>query len=139
TDLLKRCFSSRESILHVGGRSITSLADRHGTPLFVYDRSVLNQKLDLLRTLLPKFDIYYSVKANPNLAILRHFVLRGCGLEIASAGEFIQALAAGCPSEHIFFAGPGKTDSELDLTISGNVGEIHVESRREAMRIASLC
>src|SRR5438045_3850002 len=106
TNLLNRWFSSKESMLHVGGRSVASLANRQVTPLFVYHRGVLNHKVDLLRTLLPKFELYYSVKANPNLAILRHFVLRGCGLEIASAGEFMQALAAGCRPESIIMAGP---------------------------------
>src|SRR6267142_5767454 len=114
--LITRCFGSQGSVLNVGGRSITELADRYGTPLFVYDRTAIDQKLAALRTLMPQFEVYYSVKANPNLAILRHFVLRDCGLEVASGGEFMQALAAGCPAERIFFAGPGKTDSEFDLT-----------------------
>jgi diaminopimelate decarboxylase len=138
TNLLTRCFNSQESVLHVGGRSITSLAERYGTPLFVYDRSVLDQKLNALRAALPQFEIYYSVKANPNLAILRHFVLRGCGLEVASGGEFLQALAAGCRPESILMAGPAKTDFDLQLVISNNIGEIHIESEREAGRIAAI-
>jgi diaminopimelate decarboxylase len=138
-NLAARCFKSHGPVLHVGGASVAELANRYGTPLFLYDRSALDRKLDALAAVFPQFEIFYSVKANPTLAILRHFVLRGCGLEIASAGEFMQALAAGCPAERIFFAGPGKTDSEFDLTISGNIGEIHIESPREAGRIASFC
>lgn len=139
SDLAARCFESREAALHIGGVSVTSLAGRHGTPLFVYDRGALDRSLDALQSALPEFEIYYSVKANPNLAIVRHFVLRGCGLEIASAGELAQALAAGCAAERIFFAGPGKTDSELELALANNLGEIHVESPREAARIAAIC
>ena len=138
-NLITRCFGSQGSVLNIGGRSITALADRYGTPLFVYDRGAIDQKLAALRTLLPQLEIYYSVKANPNLAILRHFVLRGCGLEVASGGEFMQALAGGCKPESIFLAGPGKTDSDLELALSGNVGEIHIESPREAARIAAIC
>ncbi|HYR88034.1 MAG TPA: type III PLP-dependent enzyme [Terriglobia bacterium] len=138
-NLAARCFNSYGPVLHVGGASVAELANRYGTPLFLYDRNALDRRLDALEAAFPHFEIFYSVKANPTLAFLRHFVLRGCGLEIASAGEFIQALAAGCPPERIFFAGPGKTDGELDLTVSGNVGEIHVESPREAERIASFC
>ena len=137
-NLLTQCFISQGSVLHVGGRSITSLAARYGTPLFVYDRSVLDQKIDLLRRSLPQFDIYYSVKANPNLAILRHFVLRGCGLEVASAGEFLQALAAGCRPDAILMAGPGKSDTDLQLVLAGKIGEIHIESIHEAARIAAI-
>jgi diaminopimelate decarboxylase len=132
-------FDSTHSELHISGRPITAIADRYGTPLFVYDRAALDQKLDLLRTLLPQFDIYYSVKANPNLAILRHFVLQGCGMEVASAGEFMQAAAAGCRPESIVMAGPGKTDKDLELALAANIGRIHVESLREAARIARIC
>src|SRR2546426_1237640 len=138
-NLITRCFGSQGSVLNIGGRSITALADRYGTPLFVYNRGAIDRKLAALRTLLPQFEVYYSVKANPNLAILRHFVLRGCGLEIASGGEFIQALAAGCRPESIFMAGPGKTNSDLELALIGNVGEIHIESQSEAARLAVVC
>src|SRR2546428_2354539 len=119
---------SRDGVLHIGGISIRCLADRHGTPLFVYDRSIVDRHLQALRRLLPQFEIYYSVKANPNLAILRHFLLAGCGLEVASAGELTQALAAGCSAENVFFAGPGKTDAELKYALDSGIGEIHVES-----------
>ena len=139
SNLAARCFKSHGPVLHVGGASVAELSNRYGTPLFLYDRNALDRRLDALAAALPHFEVFYSVKANPTLAILRHFVLRGCGLEIASAGEFMQALAAGCPADRIFFAGPGKTDSEFDVTISGNVGEIHIESPREAARIASFC
>jgi diaminopimelate decarboxylase len=139
TNLVARCFGCRDPELHIGGISISSLADRYGTPLFVYDRSALDQKLQTLRRLLPQFEVYYSVKANPNLAILRHFILRGCGLGIGSSGEFIQALAAGCPPELILMTGLGKTDGDLELALGGNVGEIHIESPGEAARIAAIC
>src|SRR5207249_5369519 len=67
------------------------------------------------------------------------FVLAGCGLEIASAGELTQALAAGCLADKIFFAGPAKTDAELERALTSSIGEIHIESPREAARIAAIC
>src|SRR6267143_4959871 len=134
SNLAARCFKSHGPILHVGGASVAELSNRYGTPLFLYDRNALDRRLDALAAALPHFEIFYSVKANPTLAILRHFVLRGCGLEIASAGEFMQALAAGCHPESIFMAGPGKTNSDLELALSGNIGEIHIESAGEAAR-----
>jgi diaminopimelate decarboxylase len=138
--LIMRNFNQRLSELEIGGMTITALAERYGTPLFVYDRSVLHRKLDTLRSALPpEFEIYYSVKANPNVAIISHFLSRGCGLEIASAGEFHRARYAGCSADRIFFAGPGKTDSELEFTLGQGIGEIHIESRNEANRIAAIC
>src|SRR5213593_4980152 len=92
--LIARWFASSSPELNVGHVAISKLAHEYGTPLFVYDSSVLDRQFDLLRAALPaEFDIYYSVKANPNLALLSHFLGKGCGLEIASAGEFVQALA----------------------------------------------
>jgi diaminopimelate decarboxylase len=138
-ELAVRCFQSPGTVLHIGGAPVSALASQYGTPLFVYDRDALDRTLDGLATALPHFEIFYSVKANPNLSIVRHFVERGCGLEIASAGELTLALAAGCSPERIFFAGPGKTDRELELAIGNRVGEIHIESANEAARIASIC
>jgi len=138
--LVERFFESRSGELYIGGMPVASLARRHGTPLFIYDRGVMNNKLNALRdALTPEIDVFYSVKANPNNFILRHFVQLGCGLEIASAGEFLKALAAGCPAERIFFAGPGKTNDELELTLSNNIGEIHIESPYEAARVSDIC
>jgi len=70
--------------------------------------------------------------------ILEYFLARGCGLEIASDGEFHQAVSAGAKPEHIIFAGPGKTEAQLELVLSGGIGEIHAESRLEIERIGRI-
>jgi diaminopimelate decarboxylase len=124
--------------LLVGGLRIADIVAQHGTPLYVYDQTVLQRRFQALRDALPpNFDICYSVKANPNQALLRFFVERNCGLEIASSGEMLQALTAGCPPERILFAGPGKTEVEIAAAVAQGIGEIHVESLTEARRIAA--
>lgn len=134
--LLQKYFAVSRGELLVGGVRISSLAEQYGTPAFIYDRSVIDKKIDLLRDALPaKFVIFYSVKANPSRAVLRHFLSRGCGLEVASAGEFRRALEAGCEPKRMLFAGPGKLESELELVLSRGIGEIHLESILEAKRI----
>jgi diaminopimelate decarboxylase len=138
--LIGRYFPSSATELHIGSVGITALANEYGTPFFVYDRSVIDKKWALLRQALPpRFSICYSVKANPNRTVLQCFLAKGAGLEIASGGEFCQALSAGCPAEKILFAGPGKTEAELDLVLSKGIGEIHLESVREAERVAQIC
>ncbi len=138
-ELVARHFDVAGGELLVGGLRIGELAERHGTPLFIYDRQTLGHQWQSLRDALPaEFEIYYSVKANPNQAILRFFVARGCGLEIASSGELRQALAAGCSAERIVFAGPGKTEAELAEALEVRIGEIHIESAREARLLARL-
>jgi diaminopimelate decarboxylase len=137
--LVARHFSVLGGELQIGGNSVSSLVEAHGTPLFVYDSRVLDRQLALLRETYPReFAISYSVKANPCPAIVRHFVNHGLGLEIASAGEFHQALRAGCEPKRILFAGPGKTETELEFVLERGIGEIHVESLLEARRVAAI-
>jgi diaminopimelate decarboxylase len=135
--LIERSFGCHSPTLHVGGVSIQTIAECYGTPLFVYDRGTLDRALSELRAALPSgFEVYYSIKANPNGTILKHFIDRNCGLEVASRGEYIKARAAGCPPERIIYAGPGKTPAELEFALTEGIGEIHMESRLEAERIA---
>lgn len=138
-DLVTRHFDSANGELLVSGVPIGELAKQYGTPLFVYDQQMLERQWRLLRDTYPEpFSLHYSVKANPNQAILKFFLARGVGLEIASVGELHQALAAGCNPANILFAGPGKTVAELAAALDAGIGEIHVESLTEARRLAQL-
>ena len=138
--LIGKYFAASDAELRIGNIPVRTIAEHHGTPLFIYDRGIVETKIKQLRKCLPEaFEVYYSVKANPNQAILRLVLEQGCGLEIASAGEFHQATIAGAGAERILFAGPGKTERELELVIEAGIGEIHVESWQEYKRIADVC
>jgi diaminopimelate decarboxylase len=138
--LVSKYFPKSGDSLVIGDVSVLQLAEIYGTPIFIYDQGVLDRKFDSLRSALPeRFSIYYSIKANPCSAVVRHFLSRGCGIEIASAGEFRKALEAECPADRILFAGPGKSEAELELVLSRGIGEIHMESLTEARRIAAIC
>jgi diaminopimelate decarboxylase len=137
--LIERYYAASSSELRLSQVPVSVLAHAYGTPLFVYDRGIVDKKWGLLRDALPsRFSICYSVKANPNRTILQHFLAKGAGLEIASVGEFCQAVSAGSPPHKILFAGPGKTEAELDLVLSKGIGEIHLESLREAERVSAI-
>lgn len=139
TRLIRDYFSVSEGELAIGGVPVSVIAARYGTPLFVYDAQVLERKWRRLRDAFPpEFAIYYSVKANPSPALLQYFLVKGCGLEIASGGEFYLALQAGCPPSKLVFAGPGKTEAELELVLAHGIGEIHAESRLEVKRIGAI-
>jgi diaminopimelate decarboxylase len=138
--LTAKYFPKSAESLVIGDVSVIQLAETYGTPIFVYDRAVCDQKYDALRKALPeRFSIYYSIKANPASAVVKHFLSRGCGIEIASVGEYWKALEAGCPADRILFAGPGKSEAELESVLSQGIGEIHMESLTEAKRIAAIC
>jgi diaminopimelate decarboxylase len=137
--LIARNFAASEGELRVGGVPLSVIAERHGTPLYVYDAGVLERQWRRLRDALPsEFDIAYSVKANPNPAILEQFLARGCFLEIASGGEFACGMRAECSPSRMLFAGPGKAEAELELALKAGIGEIHVESLLELERVSDI-
>ncbi len=137
--LAEKRFGICEHQLSIGNLSIEELTKKFGTPLFIYHRETITNTIQDLQARLPdRFQLYYSIKANPNAAILRTVLAEGCGLEIASCGELQQALAAGCHPEQILFAGPGKTTAELTTALEAGIGEIHVESIEEARWINQL-
>jgi diaminopimelate decarboxylase len=137
--LAQRHFRVADGELVVGEVPVNVLASEYGTPAFIYDSGVIDHKLAVLRRSLPsRFSVCFSVKANPNHTVLRHFISRDCGLEIASAGEFRHALLAGCAPQRMLFAGPGKTEAELEFVLANGIGEIHLESPLEAKRLAAI-
>jgi diaminopimelate decarboxylase len=138
-NVIADCFDVQDHELLVGGMRISQLVQEFGSPLYVYDYEVIANRIRTVRSFLPsRFKLFYSVKANPNAAILRCFLENGCGLEVASAGELYQALSAGCPADQVIFAGPGKTEVELAAAIDAEIHEIHVESIEEARCINRL-
>jgi diaminopimelate decarboxylase len=139
-DLVAENFGRRGSELTIGGVPVSALAAAYGTPLYVYDRSLLRQRYRALKAALAGFaDVYFSIKANPNPAVAATFVAEGAGLEIASGAEFLLARKAGADPDRIIFAGPGKSDAELHLAITGGVGEIHLESMEEIASVGAIC
>jgi len=137
--LVSEGFSVREGRLCVERVSLSSMADRFGTPLFVYSAESIRSACHRVRSVLPDgMEFYYSVKANPTAGIVRR-VLEHCdGLEVASAGELDLALQCGCRPGKVLFAGPGKTDAELKLAVESGVSEIHVESLGEMQRLGRI-
>jgi len=129
----------RQGAWRLSGLAIAEVATKFSTPLFVYDQRTLESQFHSLREALPDIvDLYYSIKANPNPAIVRQFGACAAGLEIASAAEYEIARKAGVSVERILFAGPGKTAEELEYVLQRGIGEIHVESSEELAAIEAV-
>jgi diaminopimelate decarboxylase len=113
----------------VQGIAISDLAETFGTPLFVYDGDVLrNQYLRLREALSPDVRIFYSLKANPNVAVCAEMRKLGAGAEVSSLAELATAGAAGVPSAQTIFLGPGKSTAELAACLDRGVALIVCES-----------
>ena len=135
--LIAENLGRRDGVLHAGGLDLRGLAERHGTPLFVYDSGLMRRAYrDLSRAVAGFARVYYSVKANPRPEVIRVFREEGAGAEVASAAELRAALAAGVPPESILFAGPGKSDADIEAAVAAGIAEIHLENREEAARVA---
>lgn len=115
------------------------IAAEYGTPFYWYDLDQAALHLKTLQANLPEcVSVYYCVKANPNLAVLRVFRDLVPGLDISSAGEIELAERAGWQPGVMSFAGPGKTDAELKLAIERGVGSLSIESRGELERLCGI-
>jgi diaminopimelate decarboxylase len=117
---------------------VTEIAAKFGTPFYVYDAGMIRDRVEAVRSAFPSFDVFYSVKANPSLALLGLLRSLGAGAETASAGELFLAKEALYDPLDIVFAGPGKTDRELEEAILSRIFAINVESLRELERTARI-
>lgn len=106
------------------------------TPQFVYDLGQVRSNIDNLRNTLPReVGIQYAMKANPFAPLLAAMVPLVDGIDVASGGELTTALAAG--AAHISFAGPGKSDAELEQAIAAGI-TLNLESETEAERALAI-
>lgn len=118
---------------------LVALAQQFGTPYFLYDADEIAARIERVRRAMQgQAQVYYAVKANPNLGLLRTIGSVADGADISSGGELAQALAAGFRAERMSFAGPAKTDAELEAAIAAGVGAISLESYRELRACARI-
>jgi len=123
----------------LGGIAPAELAERFGTPFYAYDLDVVTRQVEALRAALPDVvDLAYAVKANPNLAVLRHLAGLGLGADVASGGELRHVLRAGFDAGQVVFTGPGKRDEELRAAVEAGVRVVTVESRGELRRLTAI-
>lgn len=116
------------------------VAERFGTPAYVYDLAAVRRAHGMLRDALPPGALlYYSLKANPHRALVRTLVEEGARAEVSSPGELEAALAAGAPAEHVLYTGPAKTRDELDWALARGVRWLSVESPQDLARVEASC
>lgn len=132
----KKLFKTRGGQLSIDGITIKTIVGKTGSPLYLYDASIMRRQYKRLASAVPKGTaIHYSIKANPNQAIVKIFRQMGAGAEVASKSELELALKCGFNSKKIIFAGPGKSVDEIKLAVKNQIGSINVESRTELERI----
>lgn len=132
-------FGSSDGALAIAGRTAAELVElAGGTPLFVYSRQLIADRIARLRAAMPDdLAIHYAVKANPYLPVIEAMDELVDGFDIASGGELARVIEAKIDPRVVSFAGPGKRDDELSAAICAGV-TINLESEAEAARALRL-
>ncbi len=123
--------------LHLEGVALDTLAERFGTPLYVYSRAALESAYRAYTEAFAATPhlICYAVKANSSLAILNLFARLGAGFDIVSGGELARVLAAGGDAGKVVFSGVGKTAAEMRAALEAGILCFNVESESELHRL----
>ena len=131
-------FHYRDGQLYCEETSVADLAERFGTPLYVYSQATILGCLKALQSTFAEVDplICYSVKANSNLGILKVLAEHGSGFDVVSGGELYRVGLAGGEAGRTVFAGVGKTDEEIRAGLEAGVLMFNVESEAELDAIA---
>ena len=120
------------------GVPISEIARSYGTPFYLYHGEMISERVSRVRESLGT-EVSYSLKANPSLGVCQLIARQHeAGAEVASSGELAVALAAGFEPRDIVFAGPGKTDEELERAVEEGIFAINVESLNEIERLAKI-
>jgi diaminopimelate decarboxylase len=126
-------------VLHCDDVPLTKLAERHGTPLYVYSATTINERLAAFEKAFRNVPhtICYSVKANSNVSILRLLARQGCGFDLVSGGELERVLAADRRgARKIVFSGVGKSRDEMTAALKAGILLFNVESESELWALA---
>ena len=126
-------FHYRDGRLHCEGVDLDEVANKFGTPLYVYSAGTILDHYRRLKAAVGDLEhlVCYAVKANSNRAILRLLAEEGAGFDIVSGGELFRVLAAGGDAGRCTFAGVGKSRDEIEYALTEGVFSFNVESEAE--------
>lgn len=135
-----RPFAYRDGILHAEAVPLDRIADRIGTPVYVYAQSAIEAEFAAYRRAFAGLDatICYAVKANSNQAVIAALAALGAGADVVSEGELRRALAAGVPPDRIVFAGVGKTAVDMAAALDAGILQVNVESEPELALLSEI-
>ena len=133
-------FQERNGELYAEGVPLSAVAERVGTPCYVYSLATLRRHFRVFDEAFESIPhlVCFSVKSNSNLAVLRTFAREGSGFDIVSGGELFRALKAGADPGKIVFSGVGKTAGEIRYALAAGILMLNVESPGELDAINSV-
>ncbi|WP_317949925.1 diaminopimelate decarboxylase, partial [Rossellomorea marisflavi] len=128
--------------LTIGGVNTVKLAEQYGTPLYIYDTSLIRERArgfkDTFEELGVKAEVAYASKAFSSIAIFQLMKEEGLSLDVVSGGELHTAIKAGFPVEKIHFHGNNKSYEELAMALKLGIGCIVVDNFHELELIGAI-
>ncbi len=126
-------FDYKDGVLHAEGVSLERIAAEIGTPFYCYSSATLERHIEVFSKAVgaPPARVFYAMKANSNLAVLRTLAAKGAGADTVSEGEIRKALAAGVPPAGVVFSGVGKSRQELAFAVAQGIYQVNVETEGE--------
>jgi diaminopimelate decarboxylase len=126
-------FTQRNGELYAEDTPLSAIAERFGTPCYVYSRAAFTQQYLSYAQALGSHPgmICYAIKANSNLAVLNMLAKLGAGFDIVSGGELERVLRAGGNPSRIVFSGVGKSAAEIVRALDVGIFCFNVESEAE--------
>jgi diaminopimelate decarboxylase len=130
-------FTYCDGALHAEAIPLSRIAQEVGTPVYVYSTATLTRHYHLFARAVgasgpnARHTVFFAMKANSNLAVLRTLAMRGAGADTVSEGEIRRALAAGIPASKIVFSGVGKSAEELAFAVDAGLYQINIETESE--------
>ena len=130
-------FNYRDGQLFAEGVALSAIADRFGTPTYVYSRAHIEAQYRSYTDALQGVEhlVCFAVKANSNLGVLNLLARLGAGFDIVSGGELERVLAAGGRADRVVFSGVGKTREDMRRALEVGVHCFNVESTDELERL----
>ncbi|MFK0085919.1 diaminopimelate decarboxylase [Pseudomonas sp. NPDC090755] len=130
-------FNYRDGELFAEGVALSAIAERFGTPTYVYSRAHIEAQYRSYADALQGIShlVCFAVKANSNLGVLNLLARLGAGFDIVSGGELERVLAAGGRADRVVFSGVGKTREDMRRALEVGVHCFNVESTDELERL----
>jgi len=130
-------FNYRDGSLFAEDVDLRQIAAEVGTPVYVYSSATIERHYRLFAAAVKAnapagtAHVFYALKANGNLGVLKTLAALGAGVDTVSEGEVRKALAAGFPPEKIVFSGVGKSESELRFAVGAGIYQVNIETEGE--------
>ena len=139
--LIYKDLEFRQGVLHFANLNTIELAEKFGTPIYIINEQLIRKRYKKLKKFLDSIykrnKIYFAVKSNSNLSVLKTLISEGSNFDCSSTGEIFICLKSGIPPDRIIYTGNMFTNYDFEYSIDNGI-LINLDSYSQLMRLASI-